>query len=104
MKSTRSIFHLFGLGLLCALLVSEPNALSSGHTGRQPHVLVNQAPFTALVTKTEAQFVFPLPIRSLWSWRQTATKDNAQEYRMDVTVQNEGRNYAFGCDYSQNIS
>ena len=96
MKSTRSIFHLFSLSLLCALLVNEPNALSFGHTGRQPHALVNQAPFTALVTKTEAQFVFPLPVRSLWSWRQPATKDNAQEYRINVTVQNDERKYAFG--------
>jgi hypothetical protein len=52
--------------------------------------------FSAVVTKTEAVFSLPVQSRSRWSWNQPDTADNKQEYRMDVIVKNEGREYTFG--------
>jgi hypothetical protein len=52
--------------------------------------------FSAVVTKPEAVFSLPVQSRSRWSWNQPDTADNKQEYRMDVIVKNEGREYTFG--------
>jgi hypothetical protein len=38
----------------------------------------------------------PVQSRAKWNWRLPTTRDNQQEYRMDVTVKNEGREYTFG--------
>ena len=56
----------------------------------------NDKGFEATVTPKEARFVLPAPQRKAFAWRQPATADNAQEYRMDVTLKNEGREYHFG--------
>ncbi|MBD0371349.1 MAG: hypothetical protein ICV60_10975 [Pyrinomonadaceae bacterium] len=52
--------------------------------------------FTAIVKSDEARFTLPVPQRREWKWRRPETKESAQEYRMDVTVKNEGTEYTFG--------
>lgn len=52
--------------------------------------------YTAVVTTKEATFTIPVRQRDRWTWRRPDTKDNQQEYRMDVTVKNEGNEYTFG--------
>ena len=52
--------------------------------------------YTAIVTPKEATFTIPVSQRDRWTWRRADTKDNQQEYRMDVTVKNEGNEYTFG--------
>jgi hypothetical protein len=96
MKSTRLIIHAFCVVLLCALFAVELSARKSGSPGRQTDNLSTLAPFTALVTSKEAQFILPVPARPRWRWRLPETTDNMQEYRLDVGVENEGRKYNFG--------
>jgi hypothetical protein len=69
--------------LICWLLTSLPPAQD-----------VTQ--FTAVVGKSEASFSLPVQPRDRWSWRQPDTRDNAREYRLDVTVKNDGKEYTFG--------
>jgi hypothetical protein len=57
---------------------------------------LDQTQFSAVVKKDEATFSLPVPLRDRWVWRLKQTKANAQEYRMDVTVKNEDREYTFG--------
>lgn len=95
MKSARLIVHVFCLVLLCVPLAVELNARSSGSLRWQSDSS-SLTPFTALVTKNEARFVLPLPVRPEWKWRLLETKDNMQEYRLSVGVENEGRKYTFG--------
>jgi hypothetical protein len=52
--------------------------------------------FSAIVGAAEARFTIPAPTRAQWKWHQPTTKDNTQEYRMDVTVLNQGKEYTFG--------
>jgi hypothetical protein len=52
--------------------------------------------YTAVVPPREATFTIPITQRDRWTWRRPDTKDNQQEYRMDVTVKNEGNEYTFG--------
>jgi hypothetical protein len=52
--------------------------------------------YTAVVTPKEATFMMPVKQQDRWTWRRADTKDNQQEYRMDVTVKNEGNEYTFG--------
>jgi len=52
--------------------------------------------FSAVVKDNEANFSLPIPTRDRWQWRRKETKANAQEYRFDVTVKNDGREYTFG--------
>ena len=52
--------------------------------------------YTAVVATKEATFTIPVRQRDRWMWRRAGTKDNQQEYRMDVTVKNEGNEYTFG--------
>ncbi len=54
------------------------------------------AQFTAVVGKSEASFSLPVQQRDHWSWNQPGTRDNAREYRMDMTLKNEGKEYSFG--------
>jgi hypothetical protein len=97
MKPARLIVHVFCFALLCAPLAVKLNAQQQSDSPRwQSDASTNLTPFTALVTKNEARFVLPVPVRSEWKWRQPATIDNAQEYRFDVSVENEGRKFNFG--------
>lgn len=96
MKSARWIVHVFCFVLLCAPLTVELSARNSASLRWQSDDSSTLTPFTAFVSKKEARFVFPVPVRSEWKWRQPETKDNMQEYRMDVGVENEGRKYSFG--------
>ncbi len=96
MKSARLMVHVFCLILLCAPLAVELSARNSGGLRGQSDTSSALTPFTALVSKSEARFVLPVPVRPEWKWRQPDTRDNMQEYRMDVGVENEGRKYAFG--------
>lgn len=52
--------------------------------------------YSASVQPGEAVFTMPVPVKPRWSWRRPETADNAQEYRMDVTIKNEGVAYTFG--------
>ena len=52
--------------------------------------------FSAIVTESNATFTLPVEAKKSWSWLRPETSDNQQEYRMDVTVKNEGKEYAFG--------
>jgi len=52
--------------------------------------------YSAVVTSKEATFTIPVRQRDRWTWHRPDTKDNQQEYRMDVTVKNEGNEYTFG--------
>lgn len=54
------------------------------------------AQYTAVVGKSEASLSLPVQSRDRWSWHQPGIRDNALEYRMDVTVKNDGRQYTFG--------
>jgi hypothetical protein len=54
------------------------------------------AQYTAVVGKSEASLSLPVQSRDRWSWNQPGTRDNAREYRMDVTIKNEGKEYTFG--------
>jgi hypothetical protein len=60
--------------------------------------LTTQQPstYSAVVTSKEATFTIPVRQRDRWTWHRPDTKDNQQEYRMDVTVKNEGNEYTFG--------
>ena len=96
MRVARLIADVFCLALLCAPLAVELSAQTPDSLRQQAHVSLDETPFTALVTKNEAQFVLPVPSKSEWKWRQPATKENAQEYRLDMTVENGGEKYTFG--------
>lgn len=52
--------------------------------------------YSALVKQKEAIFSLAVPARERWTWRRPQTRDNAQEYRMDVSITNEGREFTFG--------
>jgi hypothetical protein len=52
--------------------------------------------FSATVTKSQAVFSMPVEVRDKWHWRRPDTRPNQQEYRMDVTVKNEDKEYTFG--------
>ena len=52
--------------------------------------------FSATVSKSEAVFVLPVDTRDKWTWQRADTRPNAQEYRMDVTLKNEDKEYTFG--------
>jgi len=54
------------------------------------------AGYTALVNSSKGTFTIPVKQRSRWAWRLADTPDNQMEYRMDVTVKNEGIEYTFG--------
>ena len=69
--------------LICWLLIYSPPAQ-------------DVAQFTAVVGKSEASLSLPVQRRDRWSWNQPDTRDNAREYRMDVTVKNDGMEYTFG--------
>jgi len=69
--------------LLCWLLIYLPLAQ-------------DVAQFTAVVGKSEASLTLPVESRDRWSWHQSGIRDNAREYRMDVTVKNDGKEYTFG--------
>src|SRR6185503_14068028 len=69
--------------LICCLLAYSPPAQDA-------------AQFTAVVGKSEASFSLPVQPRDRWRWNQPATRDNAREYRMDMTVKNDGKEYTFG--------
>ena len=69
--------------LICLLLTYLPPAQDA-------------AQFTAVVGKSEASLSLPVQARDRWSWNQPGTRDNAREYRMDVTLKNEGKEYTFG--------
>src|SRR6185503_10551698 len=69
--------------LICCLLAYLPPAQDA-------------AQFTAVVGRSEASLSLPVPARDHWSWNQPETRDNAREYRMDVTVKNDGKEYTFG--------
>ena len=96
MKSARLIAHALCLALLCASFAVELSARKSDSPSGQPHASINQAPFTAQVSKTEAKFILPVPPRSEWRWRLAETQDNAQEYRLSVGVENEENKFSFG--------
>jgi hypothetical protein len=96
MKSARLISHVFCLALLCASFAVDLSARKSKNLSGQPRASIDQAPFTAHVSKTEAKFVFPVAPRSEWRWRLPETEDNAQEYRLSVAVENAGAKYSFG--------
>lgn len=57
---------------------------------------LDQTQFSAVVNKDEATFSLPVPSRDRWVWRRKETKPNGQEYRMDVTIKNDDREYTFG--------
>jgi hypothetical protein len=54
------------------------------------------APASAVVTPSEATFTMSVKPRDRWTWYREDTADMKQEYRMEVTVKNEGKEYAFG--------
>src|SRR6185503_2153380 len=69
--------------LICLLLTYAPPAQ-------------DDAQYTAVVGKSEASLSLPVQSKDRWSWNQPGTRDNAREYRMDVTVKNDGKEYTFG--------
>ena len=85
--------------LVCAVLMVGASA------GNSPAQTTEVSPspaeygasrFSAIVNPSEAQFSITIPTRPKWSWGLPATKTNGQEYRMDVRIRNEGREYTFG--------
>lgn len=84
--------------ILCAVLMClfPMEAAISKATNYLIYQQPSEGPFSATVGSTEARFTIPAPTRAQWKWHQPTTKDNAREYRMDVTVLNEGQEYTFG--------
>lgn len=80
--------------ITCALLNAVVWAQTTGSTAFLEQT--QQAPFSAVVKEKEARFSLPVPPHNKWRWRLPETDNNAQEYRMDVTIHNEGREYTFG--------
>jgi hypothetical protein len=96
MKSNHLTASLPSVVITCALLAAvAARAQTTGSTGfvkqAQP-----QASFSAVVKQKEARFSLPVPPHNRWKWRRPEADNNAQEYRMDATVHNEGREYTFG--------
>jgi hypothetical protein len=54
------------------------------------------APFAAVVTRSKARFVFPVPERESWPINLPATRTGAQEYQWEIEVVNESQKYLFG--------
>jgi hypothetical protein len=83
--------------LLCISVVEQSSAhdASQDLTGRAQSSSAEEL-FTATVKSGEARFTLPVPGRSEWEWRKPETADRAQEYRMGVSVKNEGTGYTFG--------
>jgi hypothetical protein len=52
--------------------------------------------YLAEVSPKEARFEIPVPQRARWEWHRSSTKDNAQEYRFDIMVQNGATEFTFG--------
>lgn len=55
-----------------------------------------EPPYTAVVSPTEARFVFPVSAREVWQWNSSAIRDNVQEYQWQVRVDDRGRTGSFG--------
>jgi hypothetical protein len=94
MKKYLATFILSG-----ALLFTFITAQSKSHTRHITEEAQTQTatgPYTATVKSDEARFTLPAPQRPEWKWRQPETKENAQEYRMDVSVKNGGSDFTFG--------
>jgi hypothetical protein len=79
-----------------ATFILSTAVLCFGFVAARAQAQVNAGPYTAVVKKDEARFTLPAPQRPEWKWRRPETRENAQEYRMDVTVRNEGTEYTFG--------
>jgi hypothetical protein len=85
--------------LLCAFGAGDRRARAAVRASGQAQAataVTAAESFTATVKPDEARFTLPVPPRREWKWRQPETKERAQEYRMDVTVKNEGAEYTFG--------
>jgi hypothetical protein len=54
------------------------------------------APFSAVVTPSEATFRMSMKPRDRWTWNRDETADMKTEYRMEVKVTNEGKEYSVG--------
>ena len=93
MRFARLIVHVICFALLLALPLAARPTRDPKHHRQTPLV---QTPFAAVVKRNEARFVLPIPPKSEWKWRLRETKNNAQEYRLDVSVENGGTKYAFG--------
>jgi hypothetical protein len=85
--------------LSSAVLFTFITAQSKSHASfitEQAQTQTAAGPYTAIVKSDEARFTLPAPQRPEWKWRQPETKENAQEYRMDVSVKNGSSEYTFG--------
>ena len=81
---------------MSAFVVAESMAQANPITGGALSQADAEGPFTAVVKADEAQFTLPVPQRPEWKWRRPETRDNAQEYRMDVSVKSGEIDYTFG--------
>lgn len=86
---------IFSSMVLCVFVTAQSESHADSRTG-QAETQTSTGPYTAIVKAEEAQFTMPAPQRPEWKWRQPDTKDNTQEYRMDVSVKNGGNEYTFG--------
>lgn len=75
-----------------ALLLIAPqfcNAQSNGPA-------IEELNWAAVVTATEATFIFPPSSETTWKWHSKDTKNNAQEYAWNVAVGDETSGYHLG--------
>ena len=82
--------------LLCAFVTAQSKAHANNFVTERAQAQTTNGPFTAHVKADEAQFTLPVPQRPEWKWRRPESRDNAQEYRMDVSVKNGSVEYTFG--------
>lgn len=81
---------------LSAFVAAESKAQTKFIVGDALSQADAEGPFTAVVKADEAQFTLPAPQRPEWKWRRPETRDNAQEYRMDVSIKSGETEYTFG--------
>lgn len=82
--------------VLCAFVTAQSQSQTNPAEAQKAQTQASAGPYTAIVKPEEAQFTMAAPQRPEWKWRQPYTKDNTQEYRMDVSVKNAGNEYTFG--------
>ena len=85
-------FSMILIKIFAEPLRAQSAQVATGGTSEQ----AAQGSFTAVVQRDRARFTLPITNRAEWNWRLPETPFNAREYRMDVSVNNGGREYTFG--------
>src|SRR5436309_3407613 len=82
--------------IFTTLIPFDRNSAAMGRPVSPAQTTASVVGYLAEVSPKEARFEIPVPQRVRWEWHRSSTKDNAQEYRFDVTVRNGSREFTFG--------